>query len=33
MNPTMEIDQSIFEPGFILLPSDPVHSGCGFLLQ
>src|SRR5579864_7823801 len=33
MNSAMEIDQSIFNPEFILLPCDPVHSGCGFPLE
>jgi hypothetical protein len=33
MNPAMKIDQPIFYPGLVLLPGDPVHSGCGFLLQ
>ena len=32
MNPAMEINQPIFESGLILLPGDPVHSGCGFPL-
>jgi hypothetical protein len=33
MNPVVEIDESVFQSGFILLPSDTVHSGCGFPLQ
>ena len=33
MNSAVEIDQSIFQPDFILLPCDPVHSGCGFSLE
>src|SRR5713101_7532505 len=33
MNSAMEIDQSIFNPDFIFLPCDPVHSGCGFSLE
>jgi len=33
MNPAMEINQPIFKSGFILLPGDPAHSGCGFPLQ
>ena len=33
MNPAMKIGQSIFQPVFILLPGDPVHSGCGLPLQ
>src|SRR6516162_3453890 len=32
MNPAMKINQPIFQPGLILLPGDPVHSGSGFLL-
>jgi hypothetical protein len=32
MNPAMEINQPIFKSGLILLPGDPVHSGCGFPL-
>jgi hypothetical protein len=32
MNPALEIDQPIFESGLIILPGDPVHSGCGFPL-
>ena len=33
MNSAVEIDQSIFDSGLILLPCDPVHSGCGFPLE
>ena len=32
MNPAMKINQPIFQPGLVLLPGDPVHSGSGFLL-
>jgi RNA-directed DNA polymerase len=30
MNPSVEIDESIFQPGLILLPRHPVHSRCCF---
>ncbi len=33
MNPAVQIGESIFQSGFILLPCDAVHSGCGFPLQ
>jgi hypothetical protein len=33
MNSAVEIDPSIFDSEFILLPCDPVHSGCGFPLE
>jgi hypothetical protein len=33
MNSAVEIDQSIFNSEFILLPCDPVHSGCSFSLE
>jgi hypothetical protein len=33
MNSAVEIDQSIFNSVFILLPCDSVHSGCGFSLE
>jgi hypothetical protein len=32
MNPTMEIDESIFQAGLILLPRHSVHSRCRFSL-
>src|SRR4029077_9008133 len=32
MRPSMEFNQPIFKSGLILLPGDPVHSGCGFPL-
>jgi hypothetical protein len=32
MNPAMQIDESIFEPGLIFIPRDPVHSRSGFSL-
>src|SRR5262249_17853356 len=33
MHPAMEIDQSILQSGFILLPCDTIDSGCRFPLQ
>src|ERR1700680_3159957 len=33
MNSAVEIDKSIFNSVFILLPCDSVHSGCGFPLS
>jgi hypothetical protein len=33
MNPTVQIDYPILQSGLILLPGDPVHSGCGFPLE
>src|ERR1700691_810206 len=33
MNSVMKISQSIFQPVFILVPSNPVHSGCGLPLE
>src|SRR5579863_2157186 len=33
MHPAVQIDQSILQPGLILLPSNAVYSGCGFSLQ
>src|SRR5580692_2969348 len=33
MNSAMKIDQSILQSVFILLPSNPVHSRCGFPLE
>src|SRR5262252_1389675 len=33
MNPAMKIHQPIFQSGLILLPRDPVYSGCSFPLQ
>src|SRR6266571_9557266 len=33
MNSAMKIDPSILQSVFILLPSNPVHSRCGFPLE
>src|SRR5215472_11632273 len=33
MYPAVEIEESAFHSGFILLPGDPVHSRCGIPLQ
>jgi hypothetical protein len=33
MNPAMKIGQPILQSVFILLPSDPVDSGCGLSLE
>jgi hypothetical protein len=33
VNPAVQIFQSIFQPGFILLPCHAVHSGRGFTFQ
>jgi hypothetical protein len=33
MYSAVEVVQSIFNSEFILLPCDPVHSGCGFPLE
>src|SRR6476660_1641218 len=33
MNPSVKIDEPIFQSGLILLPRYPVHPWCGFPLQ
>src|SRR5262245_42504511 len=33
MYPTVEIDKSIFQSGFILLPRHAIHSRCSLALQ